>query len=210
MKVRQYNSTLSRTVYMWGDMEVKAHHKKRGLRHSHASLRKNLSGKIRKGPRKKAERRPRRRDHEWRVWQFRCLSAWLDSNGTQNSITCLRCGALSYLQADHVMPRSNRLHGDPWHPCNGQILCLPHNMEKGSRHGPQWDFRSKGFKEFQQKKAEAEWEYNVVTRAWSLKKQFISYAKTAEPSSQSQELYIPDSLLRENFKTPSASVPNVP
>lgn len=69
------------------------------------------------------------------------------------------------------MPRSNRLHGDPWDPKNGQILCMECNYWKGSRHNDSLDFRTESFKEFQAKKAEEEWEYNEIKREWLLKKQ---------------------------------------
>ena len=210
LKVRQYNSTLSRTVRMWGSTFVKKGNAKRATQRSHESRLKNLAGKIKVGKRKKATGKTYSKEAAWRLWQFRCFAAWWENQGYESPLGCLKCGRISGLQADHVIPRSNRLHGDPWNPKNGQLLCLECNYAKGSKHGKDQDFRSLLYREFQAKKAEEEWEYNTVTREWLLKNKSLSSAKTVKEPSSHHDLFIPKSLWRENFKTPLPSAPNVP
>jgi len=76
------------------------------------------------------------------------------------------CKEFKFLVADHVIPRSN-FRIDPWIPTNSQIICWGHNSEKGSSHGPQWDFRTEEYKKFQVELAEKEWEKDHMGR-WQL------------------------------------------
>ena len=206
---KHFGSSLKRTIRMWGDTEVKDHHAKHSKTAKHKSASKNYAGKIKVGKRKKATGKTYSKESAWRLWQFRCYAAWWESQGYESPLGCLKCGRISGLQADHVMPRSNRLHGDPWNPTNGQLLCLECNYAKGSKHGKDQDFRSLLYREFQAKKAEEEWEYDTVTREWLLKNKSLSSAKTAKERSSPLDLFIPKSLWRENLKTPLPSAPNV-
>lgn len=109
----------------------------------------------------------------WRFWQLRTWHRYLSANNTtvETSIDCMNCGKKTYLEADHVVPRSN-FRGDNWSPDNGQILCSVCTAAKGSDHGPWWDYRPKGYKVFQKALAAKEWEHDPITanplKRWTL------------------------------------------
>lgn len=104
---------------------------------------------------------------QWTRWQFECYGEFIwgviDSETLQRVIgvamPCECCGiSRAIMDADHaVIPRSNRLRGDPWSLTNGQILTRACNMRKGSSHGPEWDFRTAERKIHQMQKALREW-----------------------------------------------------
>ncbi|KKM94189.1 hypothetical protein LCGC14_1200950 [marine sediment metagenome] len=103
----------------------------------------------------------------WARWQFECYGEFIwgviDAETLQRVIglamPCECCGiSRAIMDADHgLIPRSNRLRGDPWSPTNGQILTRDCNMRKGSSHGPQWDFRTTERKLHQMQKSLREW-----------------------------------------------------
>ena len=103
----------------------------------------------------------------WSRWQIRAWGMYWCQNLANGPIPCMHCGKISGLVADHVMPRSNKLHGDPWDPKNGAILCHLCNFDKGSRHGESLDYRPQAYKAFQKALADKEWE--MVYGKWRLK-----------------------------------------
>ncbi len=107
------------------------------------------------------------RQNDWRKWQTRTWAHWLLRNTSSKNIVCMcGCGRVKF-HIDHIMPRSN-FRGDNWDPCNGQLLHAELNMEKGSQHGPQWDFRPWKYKVYQRYRRRLDWTYNTVTRHWEM------------------------------------------
>jgi len=101
----------------------------------------------------------RSRDYDWKFWAIKTWGRYLNPKNTNDVwITCMYpgCSQVRGLVADHVIPRSN-FRVDPWNPCNSQILCWIHNSEKGSEHGPQWDFRPWKYKVFQRYMRRRDW-----------------------------------------------------
>lgn len=113
---------------------------------------------------------------QWRRWQFECYAEFLWGDAGlailkdegKDTLPCERCGKIwQPIEADHAaIPRSNRLRGDPWDPANGQILDHDCNSEKGSSHGPKWDFRTTERKIHQMQKASVDWNWNGISRDW--------------------------------------------
>lgn len=109
--------------------------------------------------------------YDWRFWQLRCWGLFLTKKlgHEEVNLPCMcGCGRRSNLVADHVMPRSN-FRGDNWDPCNGQIIHWALNSEKGSQHGPKWDFRSKEYKEFQERLRDKDWIHDPLD-GWLVRK----------------------------------------
>lgn len=114
------------------------------------------------------KKRNKRKDFErmWARWQFECYGEFIwgviDAETLQRVIglamPCEICGtARTAMEIDHLLPRSNRLRGDPWDPTNGMVLCHDCNSAKGSSHGPEWDFRTTERKDHQIQKSSREW-----------------------------------------------------
>ena len=123
---------------------------------------------------------------EWRMWN---IKTWLNyrydekakelgisagimaDEGKEPTVGCMKCGRRTSLEADHIVPRSN-FRGDNWDPTNGQMLCHDCNSEKGSQHGPEWDYRPEKYKAFQKEKASKEWKLDPMQtnpmKRWSL------------------------------------------
>lgn len=119
-----------------------------------------------------ANPRIKNRKADWKFWQLRCWSLFLlKKHGKYVTIRCMcGCGAWRDLNEDHVIPLSNFKIKDPWDPCNGQILDWKLNvLDKGSSHGPKWDFRSEEYKEFQIWLRDKDWTWNQFDK-WVMNK----------------------------------------
>lgn len=114
-------------------------------------------------------RRKSNKKYDWSYWAMKSWGRFTTAYNFDSYITCMKpgCNRIKGLVADHVYPRSGFRH-DPWNPCNSQILCWEHNGEKGSSHGPQWDYRSWKYKVFQRCLRRRDWTYNTVTRKWEM------------------------------------------
>lgn len=156
-RIKAFNSTLSRNFYGWGNTNVTGDHKKSAVNH-HYRVEKLKGRKERPWKKNGVHSKFAGRDMEWRVWGLRCYALWLEHIDSKTALVCMKCGAMTYIQMDHVLPRSNRLRGDPWDPANSCPTCYNCNMEKGSRHGPAWDPRPEPYKKFQIALRDLEWE----------------------------------------------------
>lgn len=103
----------------------------------------------------------------WSAWIKKTQVAYLYQTKFQDYGQCEKCGKLTSLQADHVIPKSNFriILNDP---LNGQVLDNICNVAKGSIHKDGTDYRSLGMRRFYAKVAGIHWQQYGVKGIWQM------------------------------------------